>query len=192
MKPTVLLDVDGILADFTTAALRVVHAKTGRMYKPSDVKTWDLFDSIPEPAAKAAVYAEMKEPGGCSSIPLYPEALEGIARLSQDAEIVIVTSPWKGSDTWAGERERWLEEHFGAHISHVIHARQKERVHGDIFVDDKASHVNGWVKYWVDSGRDPACRGVLWQNNNGIEEEVDARVLRANGWSDILKLVRRE
>src|ERR1039458_10062200 len=129
MKPTVLLDIDGVIADFAGAALELVHQLTGKHYKPEAVTTWEVFDSIPEPQAKDEVYRILKAPGGCAGIPVYPEALAGIERLREIAQIVAVTSPFKGSPTWAHEREEWLSAHFGSAISYVISSGRKERVH---------------------------------------------------------------
>ena len=101
IKPAVLLDVDGVLADFTLAALKLVQLLTGRHYEPSDVTTWEIFDSIPEPEARHEVYRILKDVGGCASIPVYPEAIDGVRELRKLANIIAVTSHFRGSPTWA-------------------------------------------------------------------------------------------
>lgn len=191
MKPTVLVDCDGVLADFTSAALELVYEVTGRRYPPSDVTTWEVFDSIPEPLAQKEVYRRLKGQGGCLGIPVYPDAKEGIARLREFAHIIVVTSPFKGSETWAHERELWLEQYFGTDIDYVIHARRKERVHGDIFIDDKPEHIDSWLSYWVHSGREPDALALLWETDRTITEKVDARAERVKDWADVYELVQR-
>ncbi len=188
-KPTVLLDVDGVIADFTAAALELIFEVTGRRYQPSDVKTWEVFDSIPEPEAQKEVYRILKGAGGCLSIPVYEPALEGVARLRELANIVVVTSPFKGSPTWAHEREIWLEKHF--QLEHVIHARHKERIHGDLLVDDKSEHVRDWIAYWQRSGRNPKARGILWKTDRTINDSREPLALEAEDWSDLCEFVRR-
>jgi len=181
MKPTVLLDCDGVLADFVSAALRIVKSLTGRYYSPETITTWEVFDSLPEDErVRSEVYRAMKAPGGCSNIPVYADALSGVKRLREIADVVAVTSPFKGSLTWAHEREVWLEKYFG--ISNVIHARDKRRVHGDFFVDDKPEHIREWLAYWAT--RDPNCVGILWQT-----PRVDQLPHGVSTWDQVIEIV---
>jgi 5'(3')-deoxyribonucleotidase len=186
-KPTLNLDVDGILADFVSAALALVAQHTGNVYHPNDIRTWEVFDSIPEKAVKDAVYGVMKAPGGCLAIPVYEGAQEGVKRLRNHVDVICVTSPFHGSPTWAHEREVWLEKHFG--ITHVIHAHRKERVHADFFVDDKPSHVDDWIRYWVDSGRDPDAEGVCWRTARLVEGPKSLHARTLDSWEDLINIV---
>jgi 5'(3')-deoxyribonucleotidase len=169
MKPTVLLDVDGILANFTLAAVSLVNEITGKKYKPSDITTWEVFDSIP----------------------VYEGAVEGVKKLKELADIICVTSPFNGSPTWAHERELWLERHFGADISYVIHTRHKERIHGDIFIDDKYEHVRSWFDYWLSQNNDYVIP-VLWQTDRTINTEVVEGVTVATNWNQVVQLVHNQ
>jgi 5'(3')-deoxyribonucleotidase len=189
-KPTVLLDCDGILSDFTRAALELVFEVTGRRYAASSITTWEVFDSLAqEREYQHEVYRILKGTGGCLSIPVYESALEGVAKLRELADIVVVTSPFKGSPTWAHERELWLEKHF--QLEQVIHARSKERVHGDFFVDDKSEHVSDWLNYWVRSGRDPEACGILWKTDRTTSDTRDPLAFEASDWAGLCAHVRR-
>ncbi len=189
-RKTVLMDVDGVLADFAVAALELVRQLTGKRYKPEDVTTWEVFDSIPEPQAKAEVYRIMKAPGGCTAIPVYPEARDGIERLREVADIIAVTSPFKGSPTWAHEREEWLTAHFGSAISYVISSRHKDRVHGDFLVDDKPEHVRDWLRYWRHAGRNPSAIPMLWRTYRTLNEPVEDGIISVSNWNEVYDLVR--
>lgn len=191
MKPTVLVDCDGVLADFAAAALKVLYEETGHQYSTDAIKTWEIFDSLPEPPeVKTQVYDILKGPGGCSSIPVYPGALEGLRKLKQYADIIVVTSPFKGSATWAHEREEWLENIFGDVISYVVHTHHKERIHGEIFIDDKVSHVIEWGEHW---GNCPSGRrwptAVLWAGAMQIDTDVPHWVHQVKTWDEVLQLV---
>jgi len=190
MKPTVLLDCDGVIADFALATLELVHQRTGRRYDPSAVVTWEIFDSILESKdVQDEVYGILKGMGGCTSIPLYPDAQEGVQRLREVADIVIVTSPFTNSPTWMHERELWLKQHFGDAIQHVIHAKRKERIHGDFFIDDKPSHVKEWLDYWVRSGRDPKVTGLVWKTPRLLNDTVDPLAVQVDAWEDVLRVL---
>ena len=45
-RPRVLLDVDGVLADFLTPALAFVEKLTGKPYQEADMTTWDIFEVV--------------------------------------------------------------------------------------------------------------------------------------------------
>ena len=46
MSPRVLLDVDGVLADFVSAFLHVVYMRLGRSFEPSDVTSFGIANSL--------------------------------------------------------------------------------------------------------------------------------------------------
>lgn len=157
MKPTVLLDVDGILANFIAPVLDHIVEVSGRRYAHDDVKVWDIFTALPDVAhLESAVYDQMRMKRACFEIPLYDGAVDGVARLQELADVLIVTSPLSGSPYWMFEREAWLSHHFGIKHKDIIHARRKEHVDGDIFVDDKVEHVEAWQK------QHPTKWALLW------------------------------
>jgi 5'(3')-deoxyribonucleotidase len=192
MRPHVLLDVDGVLADFVQAALNVLLAETGVAVNPSTITTWELFDSVPNEYRgwKGEVYSRLADRGGCLGIPVYPGAQEGVARLREIADVTIVTSPFEGSPTWMHERERWLAHHFGIDRKHVIHATEKHRVHGDVFIDDKLAHLHAWSAHWSRLGFE--CHAVLWETPrvSTYPQEI-ASVKRAKHWGDVCAIVDR-
>jgi 5'(3')-deoxyribonucleotidase len=187
-RPTVLLDVDGVLADFTLAACELVFQVTGRRYGPEAVTTWEVFDSLPEPQAKEDVYRILKGRGGCSSIPVYAGAQEGVAKLREIADITIVTSPFSGSETWVHERNAWLETHFGIDAHDVIHAKKKGRIHGDVFLDDKPEHVEDWLTYWREQGHGSRILGLLWGTDRTIN--TPAHLTKVTDWDTVRQLVQ--
>jgi len=198
-----LLDVDGVLAHFVQAALDAIQKvefydgddiRFGRTFDPTIVTTWELHDSLPEPerSARDEVYRRMKARGGCLAIPVYDGAKEGFARLREIVDVTILTSPFNGSETWMHEREKWLEQHFGIHHRDIIHADKKFRVHGDVFIDDKPSHLHAWSDYWIGMGRDKTVRPVLWDSPRSADEIIGAGVFRVKSWDELIELLKRE
>jgi 5'(3')-deoxyribonucleotidase len=181
MKPTVLLDCDGILADFIGAALLTLRAESGLVYSRDDVYTWEVFDSLPAPAQehKHQVYELLKGRLGCFSIRAYDGAKEGVRRLQELADVVIVTSPFPDSDAWMSERERWLKSHFGLPRDQVIHTSAKHHVKGDFFIDDKTSHVLKWAEHH------PQGRALLWNMKYNENDELPDNVSRVVGWEQL-------
>jgi 5'(3')-deoxyribonucleotidase len=180
-RPTVLVDVDGPLAAFDQAALDTIFAITGRRYALDDIRTWEVFESVEQdnPEVKKQVYDRMKGRGGCLGIPVADGAKEGLAKLQELCEVVIVTSPFWGSETWVYEREKWLVENLGIKAHDIIHARKKFHVAGDVLVDDKPDHIQKW------SARFPRGRGILWgtYGNRGV-----VGLSRVTSWDEVLQL----
>lgn len=191
-KPILLLDVDGVLANFVDATLTALkHIAMNHVLQPrythDDITTWGIFDSLSEHEhLRDATYNELKRPGGCLSIPVYPGAQAAVETLKELVDIVVVTSPFKGSETWVHERELWLEKHFGISHRDVIHTGRKELVDGDIFVDDKVDHVVKWAK------DHPTKWALLWAqryNEKGaLERQTNVR--RVKGWEELIESVK--
>lgn len=179
-KPTVLLDCDGPLADFVGAALEIVFEETGKRYVPEDIKTWEIFDSIEDRAVGDRVYAKLKAKGGCYGIAVHEHAAEAVSELKKHADVVVLTSPFFGAETWVYEREKWLSDHLGVKPAEIIHARDKFHVAGDFLIDDKPSHIREW------QARFPDGEGLLWTMSHN--QDVDLQ--RVHSWREVLELVR--
>ena len=91
-RPRVLLDVDGVLADFLTPALAFVEKLTGKTYQEADMTTWDIFEVVGK-EWEQPFFEACNRPGFAASLAVYPGAQEGVARLREVAEVYIVTSP---------------------------------------------------------------------------------------------------
>ena len=194
MRPTCLVDVDGVLADFTQAALNTLAILSGQRFAPELVTEWEVFDSpglYNAVSWKDEVYMYMKASGGCRAIPVYEGAQEGIRRLKEVANVIIVTSPFTGAPTWTHEREAWLKEHFGIDNHHVIHAKEKYRIHGDALIDDKASHVEAWEGHWGRYGQ-PGQKylGLLWSTCRTSDPERMRNTIVRN-WDEVLQQMKQ-
>lgn len=143
-KPCLLLDVDGILADFISPALAEITKLTGFVYHHDDITQWDIMEclGIPDDVSKAA-YDNMRREGFCAGIEPYAGTKEGVQLLQEVCDLYIVTSPL-GGPYWAHEREMWLWEHYRIPQKKIISTSAKYRCVGDAFVDDKTSNLEKW------------------------------------------------
>lgn len=145
-RPTVLLDVDGVLADFVSGYLALLAEHTGIVRAPADVTSFDIAASLglsPEQAARMKRAID-DAPHFARHLAVCPGAQEGVARLRKVAEVYVVTSPWNTNRTWTYDREQWLAEHFGIPHRRVVHTSAKHLVRGDVLVDDKTSTLREW------------------------------------------------
>lgn len=183
-RPVVLVDCDGPLADFISAALTIVYEETGKRWLPEQITTWEIFETINDKDLENKVYDKIKSRGGCIGISVMEGARVGLHSLQQIAEVVIVTSPFHGSETWVYERELWLAKHFNIDHHDIIHARKKQHVAGDFLIDDHPKHIKAWGARW------PEGQALLWDLpvNRGEDSKGLTRVY---SWADVYERVAK-
>ncbi len=152
---TILLDCDGVLADFVTPALRALERCGGPRLAHDELDRYAIETLLHTQEQRAASWAEVTAPGYCASLVPY----EGAAACVDDLrgmghDVVCVTSPM-ASLTWAGERATWLRDLLGFDRSHIVSTSGKRWVRGDYLADDNDGHCETWQKHW------PTGRAVL-------------------------------
>lgn len=178
LRPRVLIDCDGVLADFLTPCLAIINRLTGKNHTLDNMSQWHIFEALGiEKKVEDAVYEEMKKPGWCRALPVYAGALEGIADLNTIADVYCVTSPMNGA-TWSHERERWLQHWFHMPRHNIIQTDAKYTVAGDFLIDDKISHVEGWKRHH------PNGQGVVWHQVTNRHQEASG-VRRTSDWNEL-------
>lgn len=182
MRPRVLLDVDGVLAQFTRAFLGAVRAELGHDYDVDAVTTYSLIDCLGLSKAEFdRCAAHVNEPGFARTLDVYPGAVEGVAALHRVADVYIVTSPWNSNPTWTYDREAWLAEHFGIPHSRVVHTSAKHLVRGDVLVDDKTSTLVEW------QAEHPTGIAVQWVTPHNARDQWDGAATR--DWPTLCQMI---
>jgi 5'(3')-deoxyribonucleotidase len=181
-RPIVLLDCDGVLADFIGGVLEIVEHTLGLAYKHEDVDRFDFCAALSLAQHEArAVKSSISTRGFCSSLVPYDGAKRGVAALEEIADVYIVTSPWDSCETWEHERKAWLYRHFKIPSSRVIHTSAKHLVCGDVFVDDKTSAVAAWREAWR------FATAVRWNTPHNARDEWNGRI--CTSWDSLNALV---
>ena len=189
-RPLVLLDVDGVLADFVGRTIEAAHAHSARRWRVEDFKTWAFFNELADPDVPdlvARVKEDIARPGFCESIRPLPGAVEGVERLRELARIKVVTSPWS-SATWCSERYAFLKRYFGLDRADVVMASDKANIHGDFLVDDSPENVAAWMSYQAFHAVRPGM-GLLWDTHFNRADATPGTV-RVVDWEDLLGWVK--
>jgi len=183
-KILISLDVDGLLANFTTGALRIVEEVIGRRYEEADVTEFDFTKALGLTVAEAIAVKKAigARRGFAMALPPYPGARQGVRRLRELGEVYCVTSPWDSNEWWRAERESWLALHFG--IDRVHHASDKTGYEADVFVDDKSSHVRDWLAAW------PGRTAVFWRTPHNTSEVVPIGAHACASWDTLYEIAR--
>lgn len=181
-KPRVLLDVDGVLADFVTPALEVMKNVTGKPLPEDVLEDWDIFRSV-DKSLQSHIYDEFKKEGWCYALKPYPGAIKGVSRLREIADVYFVTSPMHGPH-WAYERTKWLIDLFNAKTGHVISTNAKYVCRGNVLIDDKTSHIVKWGEHHPDALR------ILWKQPYNEKDTPRGPVIHTNDWDKAHEAIR--
>ena len=182
MKPIFLCDCDGILSDFIGGLLGFIENHSGVRPARESITTQKAFAHL-DRSAQAAFEARVRAGGFVSELEPYPGAIEGFGRLSEIANVHIVTSPWKGAPTWVHERSEWLERHFGIPFDRVHHESSKFLTRGDYFLDDHGQHLTEWLHHHRDHFLGHA---LLWDTPHN---RLEASFWRVRSWEQVIKIV---
>jgi 5'(3')-deoxyribonucleotidase len=114
-RPRVLLDVDGVIADFVQLMVNAVRNLKLRdipiTWRPTK---WEIARELElTKEQEESVYDVLRLPGSAGILYPLPGAVEGVKRIATLFDVVFVTSPLGGSQTWCFDRAKWLVKYFG-------------------------------------------------------------------------------
>lgn len=175
------IDLDGVVADFNTGWMTRYNAEHGTDLHPTQIAEWDAmmvhghFRDIDEFWEWARNDAG---PGLFRHLPVYPDALETLDRLSKNHDIVIITTKpeWAGPETF-----EWIGEHR-IPTTEVHITGEKWRIDCDVYLDDGPHNLESLV---VERPDRTICRFVQpW--NTPVEGTIDI-----DSWDTFEALVDR-
>lgn len=181
-KPLVLLDVDGVLADFTGAVIE--HLKGyGIAREVPQITDYDIPKALSLSEEERWHFFSLLEwEGFHSRLEPHTDALEAWEELNALATVHIVTKPYTRSRTWVPSRLAWLEKHFGLGPDEVTFTYRKELVHGDMLVEDDHRNLEKWRAKWK--------KGKAVLLSRPWNASATGRLDRVADWSSILEAVR--
>ncbi len=168
-EPVLLLDVDGVIADCSSA----VHAFAENLFKrqlphPDGWHCWDHPEAMGLTRDEAILFNEValvsKFP---QEIALYPGARESVLGLLEHFSIVFVTSRWFGNQYWVPARDQLLQQ-FACPVIYTDprYPGSKSHLTGLILLDDRAATIEGGGN-WT---------GVLLDRSYNKESKTEYRV----------------
>jgi 5'(3')-deoxyribonucleotidase len=168
-RKRVLLDCDGVLADFVGGFLKLVNARFGTSLSSADVTCWDIAEALGWSRERAMeAYGLITECDQfAAKLDVLAGAVSGVRRLREVAEVYIVTSPWWSQPTWLRDRTNWLHKHFGITANNVVYTGAKHLIVGDVLVDDKTSTCEAW------RAAHPGGVAVQWSTPHNLRDRWD-------------------
>ncbi len=193
---SILLDVDGVLADFVQGVLDVVFQETGLLIYPSEIHEWDFLRNLDnilkaKGLANAISHAarirqRILQAGFCANLKPFPAAIEAVNKLKESCKVTLLTTPFYGNPYWKEERSVWAQKHLGR--VDVVHIRDKSPHWGNVFLDDKPDHVRAWGERWS-TGPINGSPALLWDTHQN-KSTTDLR--RITSWNEVIELIEAQ
>lgn len=150
-RPTILLDIDGVLLNFTRVYLDLVEATTGRTHREEEIHSFDYRESIVSKDEDEAIWRRIAgTPGLVMGLPEYEGAMAFLAALRLRGRVVACTSP--ASALWTAERAQWLLDVAGFNKRDIVICSDKALVRGDYLIDDHYTNIQEWEAADLSSG----------------------------------------
>ena len=153
MSKVVLVDMDGVVADFERGFAAIWRSKyPNRIFiREEDRRNFYLADDYPE-EYRADILEIIYNPGFAASLPLVRGAKEALeAMIGYGFTVKVCTSPLDATHNWS-DKCAWVERFLGAGWwKNLIITRDKSLVRGDILIDDHpnaASRGGSMVPTW--------------------------------------------
>lgn len=183
---SIALGCDGVLANFYAGALRLVEEITGKKFDTSAITERDFTTSLglSDQETSKVLQAITDRRGFATSLPMYPQARQGVRRLRTLGKVFCVTTPWESNNWWRAERESWLALHLGIDHVHHAHLDDKTPYEADIFVDDTSNHVRKWLAAW------PERTAVFWRTPQNRGEVIPRGAHATASWEDLYQIAR--
>ncbi len=184
-KLIILLDVDGICANYINSALERVEEVTGIKYYHDDVVAMNIPKLLIECEQKRAKCVELlNSPGFAASFTPYDGSADFINYLKEkNHDFFFVTTPMYSNRSWMPERMEWLQSKFGVDPGKVNFVEHKYRFSGDVLIDDVPSVLNAWMK------ENPRGLGILW--NRKYNEKDSGNFIRVSSWDEVRKEIEK-
>lgn len=174
---TLLIDMDSVICDLMTEWHRRYNQEYDDDLCVEKLRCWHTEKYV-KPACGMKVYDFLDEPGLFLHLKPLPDALDVMERLSQQFDILIVTSSRTHAFT---EKECWVETHLpfiGKH--NLIFAHRKDMIRGDLLFDDAPHNLLAFQA----SGREVVAMDYPYNRDVPVE--------RVRSWLEFESFVERK
>lgn len=157
MKPTLLVDLDGVLADFDGRCWDVARAyRLNLDIEDRSTQTrYYLTDHIigGEMMGKRAAQRRMRsridrDPLWFASLDVIPGAQDGVRELEEVFDVWVCTKPLMTNVNCASDKLAWVRNHFPTLAEKVIITPDKSMVRGDVLLDDHPKPAQAHRALW--------------------------------------------
>jgi len=173
------IDLDGVVADFNLGWMVQYNAEFGTDLEPDMVTTWGAMLNLTKFDTMSEFWKWARNDAGFGlfhNLPVYPDALEALARLAHTHKIVVITTKpyWAVPETYS-----WIANNqIPTREVHITH--KKWEVDCDVYLDDGPHNLEALVEKQPDR---IVCRFVQAWN-----DPVDG-VTDINSWDEFERYI---
>lgn len=165
----IAIDMDEVIADFTSKHLRLFNEKCGENIALSDIHGMKLRDLRPE--LTPVITEILREPSFFRDLDPIKDSQEVIKDLSEHYEIYITTAAMEFPTSFTAKYE-WLKEHFDfLNEMNFVFCGDKSIIRADFLIDDHARHFKHFQG-----------QGILFTAPHNIHE---TGYVRLNNWLEV-------
>lgn len=138
--PVILVDMDGVLADFDRHFITVWKNRyPDRPALDQSRRTHFRIVEEFEQQYRPDIYALFEEPGFYLDLPVMPGAIAAMRGMKNaEYDVWICSTPQKNYRHCVREKYQWVDREFGPEwVDRIILTRRKAMVHGDVLIDDQ-------------------------------------------------------
>ena len=139
---TILVDIDGVVADMLPAWLLRIYEKTGVLASIDDVTTWEMSAPPLSEVSRDSMLDILNEPGFNLGLPVFTGADVYLKQLHEAGhKIYFVTARW--GPVIMPETLSWMRKHFPwlQPEKHLCFIHDKSLLAGDVLVDDRMDNL---------------------------------------------------
>lgn len=179
-----LLDCDGILADFHSTYLGLINSYTGKSYVLDDIKDFSIEDSLDVREYSDRIKNDFDVHDLCEYLEPILGSEEAVEYLNSKINVVIVTAPFS-SYKWVNQRYNWLRWNYNIDASNIIFTKNKTHINGDYFIDDS---LDNCVK-WAVTHTQNICMlwDRPWNRKNRVRLPDNLKII--DNWDDVYKQI---
>lgn len=179
-KKKLLVDMDGIIADFFTPLFRDYKRLTGETVVMDQILGWDMAKYVGQGEVLIDLF---HQPGFFLKLKPLPGAIWALKRLSKRYDIIIAS--YACTPSAASEKVSWCKKHLPfISIDSLILCHRKELIRGDAIIDDGLHNAMGYRAAWPDS----LVLGIAYPYNEDKKKVFNFRV---DGYKHTLKAWRK-
>ena len=181
--PIVLVDMDGVLADFHAGTLKYVNANYPDVLTP-DFKHYRVHENFSDSAVRSDIIAMHSRPGFFRNLPLIDGAVQGWQKIIDlGYQPRICSSPLSTNPVCEIEKRQWLEEHFGTAVAVDALITKDKYLHPAIaLIDDRTDLLRADTAVW---------QQILFNAPYNQSFETDFRLSRWSDSSALAELLER-